>query len=59
MKVVFVINDQEIELMDRDIMFEEGEQVIVDKVPMKVHSVIKALTVTGANAECVHRVNLA
>lgn len=58
MKVVFVINEQDIELMDRDIMFEEGDQIIVDKQTLRVHSVVKAITITGNNAECVYRVSL-
>lgn len=62
MKVVFVIEEREIELLDRDIAFEEGEKVfLVEKgtrLPLTVAAVKKALAVEGNNAECTYLVYL-
>lgn len=58
MKVILVINDKEIELLDKDASFTEGEQVMIDGDTKRVHSVHKAVTVIGDSADLAYRVIL-
>lgn len=62
MKVIFNYEGKDIELLDRDILFDEGEQVIITEgeaqVFKSVHKVVKVVSVTGNNAECAYKVYL-
>lgn len=58
MKILLIINDREIELLDQDVSFTEGEQVKIDGTVKRVESVHKAVTVVGNSADLAYRVIL-
>lgn len=59
MKIILVINDVNIELLDQNVEFTEGEQVVVkDKGTLRVESIHKEVTVAGSSADLAYRVIL-
>ncbi len=58
MKILLIINDREIELLDQNVEFTEGEQVAIDGTIKRVESVHKAIAVAGNSADLAYRVIL-
>lgn len=59
MKIILVINGNDIELNDQNVEFTEGEQVVFgDGDVKKVESVRKFVNVEGKSADLAYRVVL-
>jgi hypothetical protein len=58
MKIILLINDKEIELLDRDISFIEGEQVEINGYIHRVQSINKSISTVGNSADLAYIVRL-
>lgn len=58
MKIILICNDKEIELLDKDVSFIEGEQVMIDGLTKRVESVHKMVTIVGSSGDLAYRVIL-